>query len=106
MTKVVTSVGHGGSIKISGTEEGLKLAAKNVIRLAGDYEVMVFKHGVVSFSHRKLDEHSSGATQWLGVTMSYDTSIHHPLLNSRGRREQRYTSGFAKRVGWDSNKFE
>ncbi|MFT6052081.1 MAG: hypothetical protein ACJAZ0_001265 [Halioglobus sp.] len=56
VNKVVTAVGHGGSIKISGTEEGLKLAAKNVIRLAGDYEVTVLKHGVVSFSHRKRNQ--------------------------------------------------
>ena len=70
----------GGDHKISGTEEGLKLSAKNVIRLVGDDEVMVLKQGAVSFSQRELDEHSSGTTQWLSGTMSYDTSIHHPLL--------------------------
>tara|TARA_B110000977_G_C11053623_1_gene483243 strand:+ start:1094 stop:2047 length:954 start_codon:yes stop_codon:yes gene_type:complete len=70
----------GGDHKISGTEEGLKLAAKNVIRLPGDDDVMVFKHGAVGFSQRRSDERSSGSTQWLSGIMSYDTSIQHPLL--------------------------
>ena len=70
----------GGDHRISGTKEGLRLSAKNVIRLKGDDEVMVFKHGTVSFSQGELDEHSSGTTQWLSGTMSYDTSIQHPLL--------------------------
>lgn len=70
----------GGDHKISGTAQGLKLPTQNVIRLPDDDEVMVFKHGAVSFSRRELDEHASGTTQWLSGTMSYDTSIHHPLL--------------------------
>lgn len=49
-------------------------------KLSDDDQVMVFKHGAVSFSQRELEEHSRGTTQWLTGTMSYDTSIHHPLL--------------------------
>jgi len=70
----------GGDHKISGTEDGLKLAAKNVIRLADDDDVMVLKHGVVGFSQRRPDEYSSGSTHWLSGIMSYDSSIQHPLL--------------------------
>jgi AraC-like DNA-binding protein len=76
----VISFPTGADHKISDTPQGLKLATENVIRLEGDDEVMVFKHGAVSFSQRELNEHASGATQWLSGTMSYDTSIHHPLL--------------------------
>ncbi|MCP4212493.1 MAG: AraC family transcriptional regulator [Halieaceae bacterium] len=70
----------GGDHKISGTQEGLKLAAKNVIRLTDNDEVMVLKQGAVSFSQREPDEHASESVVWLTGTMSYDTSIAHPLL--------------------------
>lgn len=40
----------------------------------------MFKHGAVSFSSQVTEITSTAATQWLSGTMSYDTSIHHPLL--------------------------
>lgn len=70
----------GGDHKISSSQEGLKLAAKNVIRLTDNDEVMVLKQGPVSFSQRELDENTSETVVWLTGTMSYDTSIAHPLL--------------------------
>lgn len=70
----------GGAHSFSGTPKGLALAPEDVIRVAGDDEVMVFKHGAVSFSSQVSEKSSAATTRWLSGTMSYDTSIHHPLL--------------------------
>ena len=70
----------GGEHRISGTAKNLKLPPKSVIKLPGDDDVMVFKHGAVNFSKRGPDEHSAESVLWLSGTMSYDTSIRHPLL--------------------------
>ena len=70
----------GGEHRISGTVKSLKLSPRNVIKLPGDDDVMVFKHGAVNFSRRGPDEHSTESVLWLSGTMSYDTSIQHPLL--------------------------
>lgn len=70
----------GGEHRISDTEKNLKLSVTNVIRLPGDDDVMVLKRGAVNFSQREPDKLSKGAVQLLSGTMSYDTSIRHPLL--------------------------
>ena len=70
----------GGEHRISGTVKSLKLSPRSVIKLPGDDDVMVFKHGAVNFSRRGPDEHSTESVLWLSGTMSYDTSIQHPLL--------------------------
>lgn len=70
----------GGEHRISGTAKNLKLSPKSVIKLPGDDDVMVFKHGAVNFSRRGPDEHPTESVLWLSGTMSYDTSIQHPLL--------------------------
>ena len=72
----------GGDHKLSGSVDGLKLPGENVIRLPDDDEVMVVKRGTVSFSPPELVEEPHEATRWLSGTMSYDTSIHHPLLKN------------------------
>lgn len=70
----------GGEHRISGTVKSLKLSPRSVIKLPGDDDVMVFKHGAVNFSRRGPDEQSTESVLWLSGTMSYDTSIQHPLL--------------------------
>lgn len=70
----------GANHKIGSSPEGLKLRADNVIRIQDDDDVMVFKHGAVNFSPREPDDQASRSTCWLSGTISYDTSIHHPLL--------------------------
>ena len=70
----------GGAHSISRSPDNLSLTPGDVIRVADDDEVMVFKHGAVSFSSRETENAAAAATQWLSGTMSYDTSINHPLL--------------------------
>lgn len=70
----------GGDHKISDCPESLNLSTENVIRLADNDEVMIFKNGAVGFSSGDAPESASDNTRWLSGTLSYDTSIHHPLL--------------------------
>ena len=70
----------GASHVLSGTPEGLTLTPDEVIKVTGDDEVMVFKQGAVSFLSHEPGKDSTSGTQWLSGTMSYDTSIRHPLL--------------------------
>ena len=72
----------GGDHKLSGSAEGLKLPSENVIRLPDDDDVMVVKRGTVSFSQPERVKEPHEAARWLSGTMSYDTSIHHPLLKN------------------------